>query len=522
MSSAHLRLLATDLRAQARNGFYAVYAVLTAVFVVILLVTPTVYRTQVFELIVLLDPTFMGFFFAGGLILLERDQGVLPLIVTRGRGFHSWWRAKVSAILALALLVVGALVGLTAAGGLLEFHATELALMVLGLVLTVPAFFSLGVAAAGRFPRVIDYFVYSAIIMTPAMFPLVELLGISVGAVGAISPVWGALVLVTAGLGADTGALEIVGAVVSLLAWNLIGYRLAGRGFEKLSGVAGGEVGPAPGRPAARAAHRRRRVPGRTLRSVVGTEMRLILREPATAGILFAPLVIAPLLGRGLPLALSAGGMLAGMLPEGVAAAVLARMDYVRSFAVLLIAALYGILGGLLYLDEKDTGMVPVLQTLPGPRRWYLYRRCARLMGLYVVMIAAAVPLSGMPIAGMSIGTGSGVADDGATAAVSVLIAVLSMGVDALAIPMFFFALSVVAKTKLQGLALTKVINIFIVPPLIMAAVPSRWVWLIGIFPTAWGTLVRTATTDPLHAVAAAAIGIVYAVGVTVLLLRRI
>ena len=516
MTAAHLRLISTDIRVQARNGFYAVYAVLTTVFVAILVVTPGAYRPGVFELIVLLDPSFMGFFFAGGLILLERDQGVLPFVVTRGRGFRAWWGAKVAAIAALALLVVGILVALVAATGMLRFDATQLVLMTLALVLTVPAFFSLGVAIAGRFPRVIDYFVYSALIMTPAMFPLVELLGVSVGPVGVVSPVWGTLVLVTSLSGPAPGALEIAGAVLSLLVWNLIGYRLAARGFAKLAGVTGGGGGPGAESPAtaspAAGRHRpHRRHPGRFARSAAWTDMRLILREPATVGLLFAPLVIAPLLGRGIPHALGPDGALAQILPQAVASAVVTHVVYIRSFAILLIASLYGILGGLLYLDEQDTGMVPVLQTLPGPRRWYLYRRCARLMGLYVLMIAATVPLSGIDI-----GTGS------SNGAGGVVLFVLSLAVDALAIPMFFFALSALAKSKLQGLALTKILNIFIVAPFVMAVVPARWVWLVGVFPTAWGTLLRTATTAPLHGVGIAALGSVYAGAVIVLFLRRI
>lgn len=492
-----LRLLSTELRIQTRSGLYAAYAAVTAFFVLLLLIAPTAFRPRVFELIVLLDPSFMGYFFAGGLILLERDQGVLPLVVTRGHGFRSWWQAKVLAVGTLAAGVVAALVVFSAALGILRFPPFGLAIFALGLLLTVPAFLSLGVAMASRFPRVIDYFVYSGVIMTPVMFPLVELIGISVGPIGAISPAWGTLVLVTSLFEPMRSVPEIVAAVTTLLFWNIVAYRLAKRGFAKLAGVASGVTAPAP---SARETAARSRA-GRPRGSAGWTELRLILRDPATCAILLAPLLVAPLLGRVLPWALSPGGPLAELVSAAVAGEVLGRMDYVRSFAIVLNAILYGMLGGLLFLDEKDIGMLPVLKTLPGPRGWFLFRRCRRLLLFHAVALIAAVPLGGLYHGGPAVFA-------------------VSLVVDALAIPFVFFAMGAVAKTKVHGLAVAKVLSICMVAPLLISVLPVRWAWAVGVFPTAWGTLMRTTATGGPEIAAAAVAGLAYA-GVAGALLHR-
>ncbi|TVQ28040.1 MAG: hypothetical protein EA383_01435, partial [Spirochaetaceae bacterium] len=104
-----LRLFSIEVSVQYRAGLYAAYGAMTAFFFAVLALVPQAYRQETFALIVLLDPSFMGFFFAGGLVLLERDQGVLSIILTSRSGFAAYWRAKAFAILALAILVVGLL-----------------------------------------------------------------------------------------------------------------------------------------------------------------------------------------------------------------------------------------------------------------------------------------------------------------------------------------------------------------------------------------------------------------------------
>jgi fluoroquinolone transport system permease protein len=532
-------ILATEMRLQLRNGFYAVYAVMTLVFFLLLAALPPGLREGGFIVIVLLDPTFMGFFFAGGLVLLERDQGVLQFVVTQGRGFRSYWYAKVGAILILALLVVGTL---TAGAGLLGYirpTTRSYAYLFSSLVLAVPLFFSLGLAFAGWKPRVLEYFVYAGIVMTPFMYPLLEFGGIPVGYSGVFSPIWGPLVCIRAafstgpvvgpdmeaGIGPGTGILAA--AALSLVAWNVLAYYTASRAFPVLAGAV--SSGPQAGRlSCSRNAHpakpraktsikpstkrllhpatpRLPRLlhPGQHTKPRIPADIRLLLRDRVTLMILFAPFLAAAVIGRAVPAALGTGSI-AALLPDIVVSSASAWMNNLRSFALLLGVLMYGMLGAFLYLDEKDADLVPFLKTLPGRPGWFIARRSGLLLVLYVIA------LPGVILAGDLIHPGLGTARF-----------IVSLALDAAGIPLMFLGVGLFASNKVQGLALAKLMNISSLPPLILIALPEPFAWVVGVFPTAWGSILRLAAPGPLQFWTAVLVGSLYSGGVLLFLYRK-
>lgn len=79
-----MRLMNTfknDIRFQVKYGFYFLYAFFSAVYIVLLRMTPAEYKGIVGSLIVLTDPAMLGIFFIGGIWLLEK-----------GEGLHRFWR----------------------------------------------------------------------------------------------------------------------------------------------------------------------------------------------------------------------------------------------------------------------------------------------------------------------------------------------------------------------------------------------------------------------------------------------
>lgn len=88
-------------------------------------------------------------------------------------------------------------------------------------------------------------------------------------------------------------------------------------------------------------------------------------------------------------------------------------------------------------------------------------------------------------------------------------------------LPLVFLTLGTFAHNKVQGLAMAKVLNFLMLPPLLMIALPQRFHWLLGLIPSAWGSLMRLSAEDPLRVGLAAAAGTVYAVGLPALLYRR-
>ena len=481
--------IATEISLQWRAGFYLAYTVVTLLFFLILAALPPGWREPAFELIVLMDPSFMGFFFAGGMVLLEREQGVLAVILTCGRGFASYWRAKVTALLVMSAVVVAVLTTGASLSGFVRLDAPGIGRMTLGLVLTVPLFFSIGLTLAGWFPRIIEYFLFSSLLLLPAMFPLIEITRISLGPVAMVSPVWGGMVLLTSLFEPIRATGEMIAAVGGLLIWNVIAYCGAKRSFSRLAD----QAGPAP--PGGLVAGRRRR-----LRA--SPDVRLLLRDPVHLMVLSGPLLAAVVLGSGVPWILSEGGPGAAFIPASAAAAVLQWMDHVRSFVLLLGVLMYGMLGGLLILDEKDAGVVPFLRTSPGPRGWYLLRRCGTLLLIHGIALVAMIFIADLAHA-------------------APVVFILSLLVDAMILPLVFLTLGTFAQNKVQGLAMAKVLNFVVLPPLLMIALPPRFHWLLGVIPTAWGSLMRLSAADPLQVGLAATTGTVYALGLLAVLYRR-
>jgi hypothetical protein len=73
------------------------------------------------------------------------------------------------------------------------------------------------VVVAAWKPRVIEYFVYASFALLPLMIPLADMAGVSTGLVGKLSPVWGAMILITS-IFTDGGApVVMLAAVANLL-----------------------------------------------------------------------------------------------------------------------------------------------------------------------------------------------------------------------------------------------------------------------------------------------------------------
>ncbi len=480
---AGLRILLCEVKLQLRGGLYAAYGAVTLFFLLVLAVLPAGLREEGLGVIILMDPSFMGFYFAGGLILLEREQGVLPVFQTRGRGFGAYWRAKAAAVLLLAFTVVTALTGMAAALGLIQPEAGDLVLAAAGLLLTVPLFLSLGLTLAGFFPEIINYFLFSSLILTPFLFPLAELFGFSVGWWGILSPVWGGVVLTASGfgLGAAREGAVLAGAAGSLLVWNGGAFWAAGRSFQRLA--AGGAAGRKSG-----GSGRRKAGPSVGGLSYERALFRLLGRDPISLMLLAAPLLIALVLGRGVPWLLSPGSSAAAWVSPAVREAAAGVMDPVRSFALLLGPLMLGMAAAFLFLDEKDGGVLPFLKTQPRRRGWYLLRLGGLFLLVHILFLVPSILLGDLYHGGRAA-------------------FLLSLAVDALIVPFFLLSLGILAGNKVQGLALAKVLNALCLPPVIIYLLPGPWAWLAGLMPTGWGSLLRLQAAGPGQAAAAAVSG---------------
>ncbi len=161
-----LKLLWGDIRYQLKYGFYLAYAIVAVFYVVVLALVPLQFSKQVVAFIIFSDPAALGFFFVGGIFLLERDEdlhsyfAILPIV--------NWYYILAKVIsLALISLIVALLISLVGATSTVNYSLLSLA-VILGATL----FTALGIAVATCSKSINHYFVLSLFASIILMIPL--------------------------------------------------------------------------------------------------------------------------------------------------------------------------------------------------------------------------------------------------------------------------------------------------------------------------------------------------------------
>ncbi len=182
----------SDMRLQLRHGFYTAYAFVCTAYIVLLQVIPADARELASRMLTFSDPSALGFYFIGGLVLLERGQGVYDsLFVTPFRPFE-YIASKTLSLSLLAVLsacvIHAATFGLTA----------KLWGIVTSTGLTAMFFTTLGLGVAVKSRSVNGFFLQSAFYSLPFLLPLIPYFGLLESPLWRLLPTWGSLTLLDA------------------------------------------------------------------------------------------------------------------------------------------------------------------------------------------------------------------------------------------------------------------------------------------------------------------------------------
>lgn len=131
-----------DIRFQAKYGFYFLYAVLTVIYIIILLALPESWREKAAAILIFSDPASMGLFFMGAIILLEKSQHTPCAFAVSPVHAVEYVIAKVASLSAISL-VVAMLLALAAKVG-------HLYMILLGTVISSAIFTLLGIIVATK------------------------------------------------------------------------------------------------------------------------------------------------------------------------------------------------------------------------------------------------------------------------------------------------------------------------------------------------------------------------------------
>lgn len=164
MTARLATLIAHDARLQFRYGIYAAYAVVVLFYAAIFYFLGAFLPRWAIALVIATDPSVVGFFFLGGLMLLEKAEAARAALAMAPVTAGEYLAAKGATLTAVALVAVTVL-GLLVPGGVdwPLYLATTVAASV--------AFVGIGALFALRFRTVTGYLIGSAGLMLPLVLP---------------------------------------------------------------------------------------------------------------------------------------------------------------------------------------------------------------------------------------------------------------------------------------------------------------------------------------------------------------
>ncbi len=214
-----------DMRFQFKQGFYLVYVFVTAMYLVLLSFLPEKIFLIATPLVVFSDPSVLGLFFIGGIILLEKGQGVLSVLVVSPLKTAEYLLAKV---ISLGFISVMAAVAITFFSG---YQQVNWFVLIASALLTSAVFTLSGIMINAGCNSVNQYLLRTIPWMLLLVLPCLTLLQFPGSWLFTAVPSVAALRLM---LGACLGIgwAEALGLIVYLMGVNFLLLKWAIRVFE--------------------------------------------------------------------------------------------------------------------------------------------------------------------------------------------------------------------------------------------------------------------------------------------------
>ena len=221
-----LHAVLADIRFQVKQGFYFVYVVITAMYLIILSFLPENILELALLLVVFSDPSVLGLFFIGGIILMEKGQRVLMVLVVSP--LRSW-EYVLSKVVSLALVSVLAAFAITYFS---YYPAVNWWLLLVSTILTSGIFTLLGIMINAGCNTVNQYMLKTIHYLLLFILPCLALLGFPWSGLFIVFPSVAALKLM---LGVYHGIFwyEATALTAYLIGINYLMIKLAVRVFER-------------------------------------------------------------------------------------------------------------------------------------------------------------------------------------------------------------------------------------------------------------------------------------------------
>lgn len=188
--------LKADITFQFKQGFYAVYLILTILYTIVIGQLPGEIAGFAVPLVVFSDPSVIGFFFIGGIVMLEKVQGVLQYMAVTPLRSGEYLLAKIVSLTLLAVVAGIAITAVTYAG------RVQWPLLITGILLSSAFFTMFGFLVTVRCNTMNEYFIKMVPYMLVLILPCFSIIGFPYSELFRVFPSVAALELV---LGAFRG-----------------------------------------------------------------------------------------------------------------------------------------------------------------------------------------------------------------------------------------------------------------------------------------------------------------------------
>jgi fluoroquinolone transport system permease protein len=423
-------LIGVELLVQWRYGITVVFCGLAVCWTALLVVLRI---PDVGPFLLFVETITAGTLIAGGLAAMDATTGASAAVrVSPARPVE----VVLARLSTLSLLAAVSAVPVLIASGAVSRLPVALAAATLAALLLL----ALAMAVAARRSSFLGF-------LTSVAWPMVPLLVIPLGhAAGLLNgPGWYAV--------PTTGALALLRGASPYPAWAMITYLGA---WCAAAGWLAVRATVAPARPGRGAARNARPLAGRCVR--VRADVRNVSRDAVLAPIVASPLLLGLALRFGYP-------PLESWLDRTHGVDLVTYRPAVALVAVVLhVPVIFGMLGGLLLLDERDDGALRVIRVSPLGVRRHLAERLAAVTAATAAGLAVAAPLSGLVPA---------------TAWAAVVLAI-PLG------PLFTLAVLALASNRVQGLTAVKALGLPTYLPLAVLWLTGVTGWLFAPLPGFW------------------------------------
>lgn len=227
-SSAKRTLAAfkADLIFQAKQGFLVVYLAVAVLYIIILSQLSDKILAYVVPIIIFSDPSVLGLIFIGGILMLEKEQGITSSLAVTPLRFYEYIVSKIVS-LGILSLIIGLVVSLA------SYSASANYLIIIIVLLLVSMFFTLlGYIIAQSCSSVNQFIMRAAPLIALFIVPCFSLIGFKWSEVFLIIPSVAALKLM---IGAYVGIDPLFALAITLylIVWDFILIKIAKRTYDK-------------------------------------------------------------------------------------------------------------------------------------------------------------------------------------------------------------------------------------------------------------------------------------------------